>query len=440
MAYILVFDGYTGYVTVPDSAELSFTNTTQGWTMSVLCRPDVLDFPTTVSSSEGPLVGMLSKKWPEDGAREYEMLIFNKNSQRPNGIYTYFYQPNQSLGAGTYFQHLSMSSGDSGYDPDPLVAGQWLNVTFTIDANKDYIYKNGKLMRCDVYNLSYPSSQWGNCVSPYLSFTPVPGNGPSNLRIGAQNVKWENSSESGLFLGAIKDVRIFNRILTNTEVATLNTDMYNGTNNLSSPNMILWHNYRLGNANDQSGHNNNGTLMSSDSPGGNGVRFVFETIDNITNFISNPTFTLGTPLNWSKYQSGTKAIFKYPEIPGKDGTGSCISTEYQGMDSGKLARWTQTIIIDPTKIYTASGYIKTNNIIIPTGQTGGATIQIDWKDPNGIYINTTFIANNLTGTINWTKFQKTSITPPSNALKATFVLVLKNCTGKVFFDDTLLGY
>lgn len=159
----------------------------------------------------------------------------------------------------------------------------------------------------------------------------------------------------------------------------------------------------------------------------------------LNNLILNSSFVNGIPDNWERYQSGTKAIFNYPELPGRDGTGTCISIQYQNLDSNNQSYWSQAIIIDPARIYTVSAYMKTDSIDVPVNTTGGAIIQIDWYDDTG-YISSSTILSDHTGTIGWTKFEKTSITPPTNALKANIILRLKNCTGKIWFDDIFFGY
>lgn len=293
MSYILVLDGYNGYVNVPDNSpdhKLSFQNAIQGWTMSALIRPDAplapggvgYDFPSTDATSEGPAIAFLAKIDTSAG-REYEMLLFNySNSVRQNANYDYFYdaKSDNSLGAGTYFQHFGMSSGDSGYDPTPWKSGEWMNITFTIGSKNEIVYKNGVKMRCDDYILYDPNPSDPNCIINDYVNTPqiYQGNyGSSPLRIGL----WYPCSGTGLFMGAYRDVRIFKRLLSDSEVSTLNSDMNNGTNTIdpSFTDLVLWHNYRLGNANDQSGHGFNGILMNNSTcqsvtPGDNSARFV----------------------------------------------------------------------------------------------------------------------------------------------------------------------
>ncbi len=293
--YILLLDGYTGYITVNDSDDLSFTNPAKGWTISILFRPDTLNFPTTFSSGEGNYIGIMGKIFPVDKGREYEILMFNNDSSRPNRISNYLYQTNCNgnpycqYGAGSYFQHYPGSDGigpgEMGYDPNPIRIGEWIDVTATFDDTNSYIYKNGIFMRCDRYNLS---AQPNGCISPYMNFTPVPGNGIAPLRIGGTYTTQDIMSvgilskynilfsESGLLLGAIKDARIYDRRLNDTEIYNLNADMYNGINSVAPSNLIFWHNYRLGNANDQSGHGHDGTLIG-------GSQFSKEIINTINN-------------------------------------------------------------------------------------------------------------------------------------------------------------
>lgn len=145
--------------------------------------------------------------------------------------------------------------------------------------------------------------------------------------------------------------------------------------------------------------------------------------------LKNPGFEEGIPNNWQESTTGTTQRFTYPE-QGRT-TGSSVATEYPTRDVGKRAYWFQNIQIDHTKKYNLSGWIKTQNII---GDAGGAIIQVDWKDVSGVFLSKSTIMTYQKGTIPWTNF-KGDVVPDPNASKATIVLDLFDCSGKVWFDD-----
>lgn len=144
----------------------------------------------------------------------------------------------------------------------------------------------------------------------------------------------------------------------------------------------------------------------------------------VTNLLANSGFENSLPTNWTTAPPNS---YSYPEI-GRDGTGKCVAIDFgSSIYSGKSS-WAQTITINPSTIYTLSGYMRLENVI-----GSGTSIIIDWKTSSGSYISSSTIITK-TGTIGWTKFSGT-ITSPSNAYKAIIILQLKNSSGKVYFDD-----
>lgn len=146
--------------------------------------------------------------------------------------------------------------------------------------------------------------------------------------------------------------------------------------------------------------------------------------------LKNQGFEEGMPSNWQVYATDTKHKYCYPDKG--INAGSSVAIEFQSKDTDKVAALVQNINIDTTKKYKLSGWMKTENI-----EGTGASIKIDWKDATGRYIGESSIMSSQTGTIQWTNFEG-DITPNKNAAKATIVLELRNCSGKVWFDDISL--
>ena len=183
----LRFNGKTDYIEIPDNNVFSVP-TTGEITISAWIRPDVNDFPTTIASGDGAYIDWLGKgDYLAPTQFEYNFRMYNKTgSGRPNRITFYVFNINAGNGIGSYFQ-------------DTVVPGEWIHVIGAIDATKTYIYKNGTLRDSDIYTA-----------------TITPTNGIAPLLIGTTSL-----AAPSFFLGAIKDVIIFNRKITDNEALTL---------------------------------------------------------------------------------------------------------------------------------------------------------------------------------------------------------------------------
>ena len=154
-----------------------------------------------------------------------------------------------------------------------------------------------------------------------------------------------------------------------------------------------------------------------------------------TNLLKNPGFETSSgliPSFWSKFQTGTKAIFTYPEI-GRTG-GKSVATKYVSKETGRVALWQQSeMVISPSKQYKLSGCMKLGGVTGGgTGRLNGASLRVNWYKSDGSLIRVDLITKS--GTSGWTKYEKTFTSPP-NAAKATVGGDLFNAAGKVEFDD-----
>jgi hypothetical protein len=190
---VLQLDGIGSYVEVPDHEDFS-VYPAGGLTVSAWIRPDALAFPTTEGSG---YVYWLGKGQP--GQHEWAFRLYSQDNreQRANRISFYLFNPQGGLGIGSYFQ-------------DPLEVGQWIHVVGVADSERTYLYKNGQLRKCDQYRGSgdqtcqrYASELW---ISPQLGSAP--------LRMGTRDLH-------SYFLGALADVRVWNRPLSAAEVGDL---------------------------------------------------------------------------------------------------------------------------------------------------------------------------------------------------------------------------
>jgi hypothetical protein len=193
--YDLVFDGEDDYIEIADSADFSIATTGQ-LTVSAWIRPDVLTFPVFEKSG---YVHWMGKGEPRQ--REWVFRMYNEHTTDPTP---------RSNRISFYVFNLSGGEGIGSYVQEPAQAGEWIHIVGTADGEKTSIYKNGEFKDCDRYTgtgpgpcHNYPSDQW-----------ITPARGTSALRIGTRDFK-------SFFLGAIREVRIWSRALTATEVGTL---------------------------------------------------------------------------------------------------------------------------------------------------------------------------------------------------------------------------
>jgi len=224
------FDGTPGNqveIDYPEAPDFS-VNPNVGLTVSAWVRPDALHFDHTDGSDPNQqYVHWLGKGVGSDdnAQQEWTFRIYSQNEPLPctncpriNRVSFYVFnlarpagKTCQNEGIGSYFQFPIN-------DPDPLVAGEWIQVTGVVDDSPDVkttsIYKNGNFIRCDRYQATpasrcqrLPDQGPGQCPRP---ITPTHGTAP--VRIGHRD-------RLSYLNGAVAEVRIWNRPLTADEVA-----------------------------------------------------------------------------------------------------------------------------------------------------------------------------------------------------------------------------
>lgn len=173
------------YIEIPNSADFSVP-TTGELTVSAWLRPATLVFRKTEGQHESRYIHWLGK-----GEKNQQEWIFRMYSQdtldgRENRISFYVFNPEGGEGIGSYFQ-------------DSLQVGEWIHVVGVADSQRTYIYRDGAPRDSDTY-----------------AGTIMPQVGTAPLRIGTRDLH-------SFFQGEIREVRIWNRRLTDTEIA----DLYN---------------------------------------------------------------------------------------------------------------------------------------------------------------------------------------------------------------------
>ncbi|MBV8632308.1 MAG: LamG domain-containing protein [Silvibacterium sp.] len=194
---VLQFNGTnSNYIEIPDDPVFSAA-TTGSLSVSAWMRPDTLSFPIAESdgSGENAYVHWLGKG--EDDQQEWTFRMYNNNpaEARPSRISFYVFNPKAAaggkvnLGVGAYFQ-------------GPVTVGQWIHVVGVADGTQQatVIYKNG----------AFQDQQ------PWSKENIVPVHGTAPVRIATRDLK-------SFFFGAIRDVRIWDRVLSADEVQMVST-------------------------------------------------------------------------------------------------------------------------------------------------------------------------------------------------------------------------
>jgi hypothetical protein len=185
-------DGFTTYAEIANSPEFSLA-TTGALTISAWIKPAVHTFPSSESSGYVHWMGK-----GESNSQEWVFRIYSKRNdeRRHNRISFYVFNPAGGEGIGSHF------------DNEDLTPGNWIHVTGVADAQRTYIYKDGIFQRCDRYT-GAGDTKCQN-YDPSLWVTPTAGAAP--VRIGSRDFH-------SFFLGGIAEVRFWNRVLTDSEIA-----------------------------------------------------------------------------------------------------------------------------------------------------------------------------------------------------------------------------
>lgn len=158
--------------------------------LSAWIRPS----PFTFSSTEGKGVDLTKAyvHWlgkGEAGQQEwvFRMYSLDNTDGRANRISFYVFNPDGHLGVGSYYQ-----------DPNnPIQVGVWIHVVGSADSQKTYLFINGAPIDSDVYQ---------GTIQPQRCNAPV--------RVGTRDF-------NSFFEGEIREVRAWNRTLTDSEIASL---------------------------------------------------------------------------------------------------------------------------------------------------------------------------------------------------------------------------
>lgn len=180
------FNGSSAYIEIEDDDVFSIGTTGQ-LSISVWMRPGTLTFPSTEGSG---YVHWLGKGVAGQHEWTFRMYSARNTEGRENRTSFYVFNLPGGLGTGSYVQ-------------ESVTAGQWLHFVALVDVASDTIrfYKNGVLRDTDALS----------------SYSIVPQNGAAPVRVGTRNF-------TSYFKGAIDNLYVYNRLLTEPEIQSLYTD------------------------------------------------------------------------------------------------------------------------------------------------------------------------------------------------------------------------
>jgi Concanavalin A-like lectin/glucanases superfamily len=185
----LHFDGSQSYIEIPDSPDFSLT-TTGSLTVSAWIRPATLTFPSTEGKGvdfSKAYVHWLGKGGPGQQEWVFRMYSADNSVQRENRISFYVFKPEGGLGIGSHYQDAN----------NPIQAGVWIHVVGAADTERTYLSINGQPVDSDPY---------AGQIQPQRGTDP--------FRIGTRDF-------NSYFEGEIRGVRVWNRLLSDAEIAGL---------------------------------------------------------------------------------------------------------------------------------------------------------------------------------------------------------------------------
>ena len=180
-----------------------------------------------------------------------------------------FYVFNKTLGTGvgSYFQ-------DNDTTASPFIVNQWYFIVGVANGTFTQIWKDGVMRDSDIYT---------GIISP--------NNSTANITIGI-------SADTDYWIGAIDDVRIYNRSLTQAEILTLNS-----SGRLANPDTV-----------------SSGLVMYQELDEGAGITILDATTNHIDGILSNTS--------WNSSGNVTRIYYNYTWF---NGTTAVESGQYQNL-------------------------------------------------------------------------------------------------------------
>ena len=184
------FNGTDAYIEIPDHKDFS-VSTTGKLSISVWMRPGTLKFPK-VEGPQKQYVHWMGKGVANQQEWTFRMYSTDNIENRDNRTSFYLFNLIGGEGAGSYVQ-------------EPVEPGRWYHYVAVVDMSTDTItwYKNGQFKDQD----------------PFINseYHIHPKNGTAPVRIGTKDF-------ASYFRGAIDNINIYNRALSEFEIGQLYAD------------------------------------------------------------------------------------------------------------------------------------------------------------------------------------------------------------------------
>jgi hypothetical protein len=174
------------YIEVPDRDDFSIATSGDGLSVEVWMRPDDLDFEGEKAGAAGEYVHWLGKG--EKGKYEWGFRFYGRDSNRPNRISAYAWNPEGKLGAGAYVE-------------ERLTPGAWIHLVATFD---DPRKPNA---RVQLYKDGEPSPHNESPGTLYKKYDVTPRHGSAPVRLGTRDLR-------SFLTGGLDEVAIYPRVLT----------------------------------------------------------------------------------------------------------------------------------------------------------------------------------------------------------------------------------
>jgi hypothetical protein len=192
------FNGTYAYIEIPDHHAFSLP-TTQQLSIAVWMRPGTLNFPNDEGTG---YVHWLGKGVP--GQHEWAFRMYNKDGTEDN-------RPNRT---SFYLFNLGGDRGTGSYVQESVSSGTWYHYVAVADMRTATItwYKNGRQRDQDCFRVNT-----AHCKDAHVQDPVDPQSGTAPVHVGTRDF-------ASFFRGAIDNLHIFNRALSQTEVERLCRD------------------------------------------------------------------------------------------------------------------------------------------------------------------------------------------------------------------------
>jgi hypothetical protein len=355
------FDGASNYIIISDNNSLDLVNQYSFSTWVYL--PDY-----SLNQPNEPMRTILSKPRP-DGGGGYSLRAIEGVS----------FSGGNTLSYVSGWNNGTINGGINSPDTIPLM--KWTNIVFTYNGNEASLYKDGMLKASSTVSFSLLNSTFELFFGKEFS---------------------SNSVDSRWFNGSLDDIAIYNRALTQQEITALYQGANTTTNCPTFPASLAqglvgyWP--FCGNANDESGNGNNGTVngatLTTDRFGNAGKAYSFDGngdyIGASSNNLPSAERTISIWFNGSSFLGG-------PALLGYGGNG-CGSSFFVAINQppipNVIINQSHCVVDSLTSPFSINDTNSWHHLVITTSQNGtNHFIDGQKTAENSTFISNTYVSN-----------------------------------------------